>query len=348
MDYLEIQKLVKKGFKTAVFLYGEDEKIILSVRNLMRSMYLDDLNGLNHIKLDGNSITSDALQDALNTYSMFSDKTFVEISNCHFMEKKDDKNENQKVLIDYLEDPRKDLYLFAYYKYDNELDKRNYFLQNLSRNSSNLSLITSVRALNKRNIKERMIIELKTKGISVSKPVLYYMESVFKGNMLQFEKELDKLIAYSDGEEITKKHIDEIMTISDERHIMNFLDLIFTENGIGRNVREIIDLLNDLLYRGESPQMILGVIGSRIRILFEIKIELEGSSETKEIKKLLRTKSSWYANIMIKKASSISFKAFQNMFETLLDYELTMKTTSTDINSALEMLVISILSSKDY
>lgn len=346
MDYLEIQKLVKKGFKIAVFLYGQDEKIILSVRNLMRSMYLDDEESLNHIKLDGNSLVPDTLQDALNTYSMFSGKTFVEITNCHFMEKKDDKNENQKILLEYLKDPRKDLYLFAYYKYDNELDKRNYFLQSVSRKTSSSSLITPVRALNKRNFKERMVIELKAKGVSVSKPVLYYMESVFKGNVLQFEKEVDKLIAYSDGEEITKEHIDEIMTISDERHIMNFLDLIFTENGIGSNIREIIDLLNDLLYRGESPQMILGVLGSRIRMLFDIKVELERNPTTKEIEKVLNTKSSWYANMMIKKSRSISFKSFQKIFETLLDYELDMKTKSTDINRSIEMLVISILSSK--
>jgi len=346
MDYLELKSMVSSGKKKAYFLYAQDEQLIFEVRDLLRGKVLKGENSLSQIKLDGNKCTYEELQNALATYSMFSEDILLEISNCYFMEGAGG-NPLRELVEEYLKDPREDLYFFGSYKYENDLSKKNFYLDNLKKKINPLCIIESVDSLKPRGVVGIIEEKFAAMNVTMNKNIAVYISEVFKGSTLQLEKELDKLMAYTEGREIKKEDILKIMTISDERHVMNLLDMIFTERGIGRNLKEILNLLNDLVYRGEKSEMIIALIGSRLRLLFKIKALKEEKSGTQEVMKFLKTGSAWYADRMSKIADAISFNEYNRLFEVLLNHEYTLKTTSVETMSLLEMLVLSVVNSRD-
>lgn len=346
MDYREIVATVREGKKKAFFLYSQDEQLILEVRHALRKEVLTEENSMSHIRLDGNKVTFDELQNALSTYSMFNEEILVEVSNCGFMES-DTAAALRELLSDYLKDPREDLCFFGYYKYDNELSKRNFYLDGLKKKIHGRSMIEHVDVLKPKGLVSVIEEKFREEGVEAPKNISIFISEIFKGSTLQLEKELDKLIAYTQGRAITKEDVLGIMAISDERHIMNLLDMVFTERGLGRNVRDILNLVNDLIYRGERPEMIMGVIGSRLRLLFQLKGLKEARASMPEIQKHLRTGSAWYAGKMTKTADAISFKEYARIYDALLQHEYVLKTTSVDSQSLLEMLLLSILNAKE-
>lgn len=346
MDYLELKSMVSSGKKKAYFLYAQDEQLIFEVRDLLRGKVLKGENSLSQIKLDGNKCTYEELQNALATYSMFSEDILVEISNCYFMEGAGG-NPLRELVEEYLKDPREDLYFFGSYKYENDLSKKNFYLDNLKKKINLLCIIESVDSLKPRGVVGIIEEKFAAMNVTMNKNIAVYISEVFKGSTLQLEKELDKLMAYTEDREIKKEDILKIMTISDERHVMNLLDMIFTERGIGRNLKDILNLLNDLVYRGEKSEMIIALIGSRLRLLFKIKSLKEEKGGTQEVMKFLKTGSAWYADRMSKIADAISFNEYNRLFEVLLNHEYTLKTTSVETMSLLEMLVLSVVNSRD-
>lgn len=338
--------MVSSGKKKAYFLYAQDEQLIFEVRDLLRGKVLKGENSLSQIKLDGNKCTYEELQNALATYSMFSEDILVEISNCYFMEGAGG-NPLRELVEEYLKDPREDLYFFGSYKYENDLSKKNFYLDNLKKKINLLCIIESVDSLKPRGVVGIIEEKFAAMNVTMNKNIAVYISEVFKGSTLQLEKELDKLMAYTEDREIKKEDILKIMTISDERHVMNLLDMIFTERGIGRNLKDILNLLNDLVYRGEKSEMIIALIGSRLRLLFKIKSLKEEKGGTQEVMKFLKTGSAWYADRMSKIADAISFNEYNRLFEVLLNHEYTLKTTSVETMSLLEMLVLSVVNSRD-
>jgi DNA polymerase-3 subunit delta len=346
MEFSALKEIVLKNQKRAYFLYAEDEQLLFQIRDLLRKNVLHEIDSMSHIKLDANRCTAQELENALNTYSMFQEDILVELSNCNFMENSG-QNDMKDIISEYLKNPREDLYFYATYKYENDLSKRNQYLDNLKKKINPLSFVDSIDSLKPKGM-IALIEDIFSKyNIQPAKNIPVFISEVFKGNSLQLEKEIEKLIAYTEGREIKKEDVLMIMEISDERHVMNLLDLIFTERGLGRNIKEILNLINDLLYRGEKPEMIIGLIGSRLRLLFKIKILLDRKASVQDIMKQLRTGSAWYAERMSKISGSLSFREYEKIFRVLLNHEYLLKTTSVESSALLEMLVISMVNSRD-
>ncbi len=346
MDYLELKQIVKSRKKTAYILYAEDEQLIIEVRDLLRDQVIKEENSLSHIKLDGNRCSVEELQNALLTYSMFQEDILVELSNANFMSVQES-SEFKEIIEAYLMDPREDLTFIAYYKYENELSKKNFYLDRLKKKVSSSCVIEGIDSLKPRGMVGLIEEFFKRNQIEVKSNIPSFISEVYKGNSMQLERELEKLMAYTADREIKKEDILGIMEISDERHVMNLLDLIFTERGLGRNIKEILNLVNDLVYRGEKAEMMIALIGSRLRLLFKIKILKEKKATPQEIMKSLKTSSAWYAERMGKIGGSISFEEFDKLFEILLDHEFTLKTTSVDTDSLLEILVLSMVNARE-
>lgn len=345
MDYLELKEIVKKGQKRAYFIFAQDEQLIFQVRDELRKRVVKE-DSFSHIKLDGNRCTYEDIQNAISTYSMFNEDILVEVSNCYFMDGSQS-TPMRELIEEYLKDPREDLYFIGYYKYENELSKKNFYLDRLNKKVSPISIIEGIDSLKPRGIVGLIETLFAEKKVEVNKNIPSFIGEVFKGNSLQLEKEIEKLLAYTAGREIRKEDILTIMEISDERHVMNLLDLIFTERGLGRNIKDILNLVNDLIYRGEKAEMVIGLIGSRLRLLFKIKIQKEKNATTQDIMKQLRTGSAWYADRMTKIANAISITEYHKLFKVLLDHELILKTTSVDTMSLLEMLILSMVNARD-
>lgn len=345
MDYLELKEIVKKGQKRAYFLFAQDEQLIFQVRDELRKRVVEE-DSLSHIKLDGNRCTYEDIQNAISTYSMFNEDILVEISNCHFMDG-GQSSPMRELIEEYLKDPREDLYFIGYYRYENELSKKNFYLDRLKKKVGPHTIIEGIDSLKPRGMVGLIESLFEERGITVSKNIAPFISEVFKGNSLQLEKEIEKLLAYTAGREIRKEDILAIMEISDERHVMNLLDMIFTERGLGRNIKDILNLVNDLIYRGEKAEMVIGLIGSRLRLLFKIKILKEQNATTQDVMKQLKTGSAWYADRMTKIATAISISEYHKLFKVLLDHELILKTTSVDTMSLLEMLILSMVNARD-
>jgi DNA polymerase-3 subunit delta len=95
-------------------------------------------------------------------------------------------------------------------------------------------------------------------------------------NLTALKNELDKLILHA-GERgiITLDDIEELVPNSRERSIFELSDAI-----AAGNVRDAVELGEQLLLRGEAPEAIIGFLSMRIRTLWQVKrLASEGRSE---------------------------------------------------------------------
>src|SRR5690554_2389950 len=123
---------------------------------------------------------------------MFEEDILVELSNCYFMDG-GQSSPMRELVEEYLKDPREDLYFIGYYKYENELSKKNFYLDRLKKKTSPLTIIEGIDSLKPRGMVGLVETLFSERGVEVNKNIPPFISEVFKGNSLQLEKEIEKL-----------------------------------------------------------------------------------------------------------------------------------------------------------
>lgn len=313
---------------------GIDENIIKEDVEKIKSKALSkDFMELNYIQFHGDKVTEDEVLNACETLPFMSEKKVVLIYRASFLDDREGKGEGEKVykfLEKYINSIPSYCVLILYYVFQSDRDKPSFKVKKLDGKAD----VVKVDKLRGEELRGRVKKIFEDKGKDISKAELAIFCNEIQSNMDIIENEVEKLCTYTGEREITKEDIYLLAPQKNENDIFNLVDAISQGN-----IKSSLDILNELIFRGEQESHILYMIQRQYKLLLDVKLQLLRGENKNTISKELRL-NPFICEKLMYQCRSFSLEYLETMLKESLKCEKRMKTLSLDLKTEMEMLIV--------
>ncbi len=320
MKFAELKKSLKSNIESCYLLKGDDSFLIDRSYSLIYdalNMTMDDLN----VNKFEEAVDFEMVIKALNTMPVFTEHRLVYVR----LSAKDFKNE--KLLKDYFENANPTSVLVV-----------NEGQEDLMKTLAKEFTLVDCNRLSKDLIFPFVASELKKYNKTITKEACEKMCDFTNNDLSKIVNELVKLVGYiGDRPQIEADDIDNMVTKSTEFQIFELTEALARKNS--KKVYEILDVLKS---RKDEFRTLHALIYKHFRRLFFVSISRENRADLAKmlgVQEYAITKSQEQAKLFSKRQlKEINDICIQ------LDYDL--KNSNTNINSAIDFLVLKILNCK--
>lgn len=153
------------------------------------------------------------------------------------------------------------------------------------------------------------------------------------------KNELEKLCAYvGEGGEITKKHIDKLVTKNLESSIFDISKAL-----INHDSTTAFTVLDRLIYQREEPIAILGVLATTYVDMYRARIAIKCGSRPTDLAKWFTYKSEYRLNQAENNSKRTSTAVLRKSIDAITETDILLKSTRTDDRVQLELLIVKLL-----
>lgn len=309
--------------------YSSDSGILSrEVDNLRRrlNMSLDDT-----INYDINSV-SDIVNEA-STIGMFSLNKFIVINiDSYFKDKKDIPNIN--LLEEYFDSYNPNSYLIFICNSDT-IDSRKKIVNLIKKNG----IVKKIEA-NDSYITDYINSYLKDNGYSINNSDVIYFINRVGSNINNITNELDKLMLYKINDKIITRSDIDLLTVE------NIDDSIYElVNAILKNdSKKAIKLYYNFINNGMDVNQMIAIVGSQIRLLYQVKRLYNKGKSNEEIANILEFKSVYRVKYLLSDSYYYSEEDLLKYLSKLSTIDEAIKSSNQDGNMLFELFIIK----KDY
>lgn len=309
--------------------YSSDSGILSrEVDNLRRrlNMSLDDT-----INYDINNV-SDIVNEA-STIGMFSLNKFIVINiDSYFKDKKDIPGIN--LLEEYFDNYNSNSYLIFICNSDT-IDSRKKIVNLIKKNG----IVKKIEA-NDSYITDYINSYLKDNGYSINNSDVIYFINRVGSNINNITNELDKLMLYKINDKIITRSDIDLLTVE------NIDDSIYElVNAILKNdSKKAIKLYYNFINNGMDVNQMIAIVGSQIRLLYQVKRLYNKGKSNEEIAKILEFKSVYRVKYLLSDSYYYSEEDLLKYLSKLSTIDEAIKSSNQDGNMLFELFIIK----KDY
>lgn len=329
---------IKKGNISNSYVFcGLDEDLIKEGVSLVVNSVVDkSMMDLNYIRLDGLNTNFDEILNACETMPFMGEKKVVLIYRAEFLKDKTDSSLTKlyKEIEKYLKNLPPYTILIMYHLFN---DKRN--TPKKSRKITALDKISKVvhfDRLKKDRYYKKVEEVFKKRGKEIKKVEARYFAEKVPNNFDIINREADKIIAYTEGREISKKDIDKLVLKSSEDDIFDLIDLISM-----RKAERAIDLLDELLFKNDQHMLIITNIENNFKRLYEIKVLKNKGYNVSNIASKYKLPT-FVCEKLINQSNKFSLKQLKEILDICLKTETSLKSSSNDKTMELELMLFNI------
>lgn len=339
----QIKKDIKeKNFSSCYVFFGHDEGIIKSsIDEIKAAVLTNGFADLNFMQFDGRKIESlDDIINACETLPLLSSHRVVLIYRASFLESGE--NSKDKKLVDsflkYIPEMSNETILIIYSLLYSKRDKPSSKIKRFEKVAKVIEA--------KYDSREKKAVVLgfiekiiKKDGKSINKVELEMLFELYKNSDSMFIKnELDKLLSFVEGNIVLKEHIKAICTKNSDDDIFDLVD-----NISNKKFSQALDIMNDLIYKGEKPEGILFFIERQLRLLLLIKF---GKNENKSLEYISKSLNlnPYICKNMMTQSSKFTISQLKKGIGMCLESEKRFKSEAIDKPGELELLIINLMS----
>lgn len=343
IDLELLQKNIKsKKYNNCYIFCGLDEMLMKENITYMTKQFVDEAFGdLNVIKFDGNNLKYEDFMNACETLPFMSEKKVVIIYRIPFLKEKLD-SENQKLYtqcVEYFKNPPEHCIILSYVLLKDKREKANRLKKLMSLDKS--TTIVSVDKLKGDKLYKRVEDIFNKNGREIGRIQLKYFCDLVENNLDIIEREVDKLVNYAKGREITKEDIDLLLPAKSEQDIFDLVEFISI-----KKPDKAIDLMNELLHRGENVMVILSQIREQFQKLYRVKVRLQQGYSVDNIKsEFLTVNKINLPNFIIEKfitqSKKFNEKQLAKCIKLCVETEKKLKSSGIDSKTEMELMIIS-------
>ena len=330
--YLE-QELSKNHLSNCYIFCGSDENSIKKYINKIIDKFVNkDFLDFNYTEIDGLNANIDNVTNACETLPFMSDKKAVVIYRANFLRDKVDKvmESFSKEILQYVNNIPPECILIMYYIFENDREKESNKVKKAEKSVS----VIKMSKLKGNSLSKKVSDILKDKGKDINKADLAILCNNVENNLDIIENELEKLYCYTIDREITGKDILEIVTKKNDNDIFNLVDFISQ-----RKPQKSLDILNELIFKGESETSILRMIQRQFKLLFIIKLGLETGKSKEQLLSELKL-NPFICEKMMQQSSKFTLNQLKQNVEASLETERILKSKSLDSKLEMELLIL--------
>ncbi|KOA21253.1 DNA polymerase III subunit delta [Clostridium homopropionicum DSM 5847] len=330
--YLE-EQLSKNRMSNCYIFCGSDEHSIKNYINKIVAKFVNkDFLDFNYSEIDGLNANIDNVRNACETLPFMSEKKAVVIYRANFLRDKVDKalESSSKEIMQYINNIPSECILIMYYIFENDREKES----NKVRKLEKAVLAIKMSKLKGNSLSKKVTDILKDKGKDINKSDLAILCNNVENNLDIIENELEKLYCYTIDREITGKDILDIITKKNDNDIFNLVDFISQ-----RKPQKSLDILNELIFKGEIETSILRMIQRQFKLLFIIKLGIETGKSKEQLSSELKL-NPFICEKMMQQSSKFTLNQLKQNVEASLETERILKSKSVDSKLEMELLIL--------
>ncbi len=170
-------------------------------------------------------------------------------------------------------------------------------------------------------------------GGKISASAVSLLADYMGGDLWSLTGELNKLMTYCEGRDISDSDVREISSFAREESIFALVDAV-----IEGRIKDAQFMLHRMLKYGTAPQQILAMIERQLAIILKVK-ELSHRTQ-QEIRENLGLHPRYPLEKTLRQARSFTIPRLRRAFHSLLDTDVAIKTGKYEDDLALDLLVI--------
>lgn len=339
IDNITLEDNINKNkFENNYIMFGFNENLMKeSIKDIKKKNLDENFADLSFVQFDGYTTDAETIINACETFPFMGEKKIVVVYRSIFLE---DNSKQQgvnaettyKALSAYIPKIPDHTILIMYYVFTDKREKISRRVLSL-KNKANL---VEFKILKGEILTKKVKNIFTRKNAEIGGVELNLFCSLVDNNMDIIECEVEKLISYTMGRKINKEDILDLAQPKSDNDIFNLVDFISQ-----KNTKKALDILNELLFRGEKFPYIITMIIRQFKILLNIKALMSSNVKNQDIHKELRL-NPYIAEKMISQSKKYSTEQLIKSLDLCIKCEKTLKSTSVDVKIQLETLLIKI------
>lgn len=331
----QFEKDIKqKKLKNFYVFCGSDEGLIKECIEKIKKVTVEGSGfiDLNYARMSGEKLDVDAIINNCETIPFMSDYRVLEVYRASFLRDKnrEDKGKEIDTLRDYVKTIPPYTILIMYYVFEDDREKPGNRIKKLEK-ACEVVKVDKLKGIGFQN-KVKELFD--ARGKAIGKAELSYFCSIVENNMNIVENEVEKLALYTGDRAITKEDIIKMAPYEKESDVFNLVSYLSD-----RNIKGAIDTLNELVYKGEKPHVILSMIERQFKLLFSIRVKMGKGAKKDDLVKEYRL-NPYIAEKMMSQSKRFSEETLRRNLQLCLDTEVEIKSKSVDTKNAVEMLMV--------
>lgn len=274
-----------------MYIYHGEERYLLerSLSGLRAQLCPGGPDGFNYKRFDGKGLSIDELEDAVNTYPAFAERSFIEIHDFDIF-----KNDQKQHLCDIFADlPDYICIVFIYSIIEYKPDGRQKINKELLKNANVIEFTVQEQDKLIRWIKRHF----KDAGKIISTGDAEYLAFITGGFMTVLNGEIEKTAAYAKHETVSRNDIDAVVT-----PVLDTVAYKLTDALVSRDDIRALSTLDELLQMREAPHKLMYSISMKMRQLLAARICVENNLGKNELMEMCGIRHEFQARSLLNTA----------------------------------------------
>lgn len=334
LEYIELEERLKNNkFENCYIFCGVDEalmkeKITYIKNKVLNTSFID----LNFFQFDGKAIDMEAVINTCNTIPFMDEKKVVVVYRAEFLGEGEDKsfNKTYEILQRYINNPAEHTILIVYYVFQEDREKPSSRIKKLDKKACTVKF-DKLRGM---NLEKKIKALFDEKGKNIGKMELRLFCEGIENNMEIAKNEVEKLYCYAINKEITKEDILTMLPPKADNDIFDLVDCISQ-----KKLERALEILNELLFKGEKLTYILYMIERQFNLLLQLKLgTLQGKSKDTLVKELKMNP--YICDKMIMQSKRFTLKNLKEAIYDCLKSEEVLKSSQVNSKTEIEVLLL--------
>lgn len=320
------EDIKNKNFERVYLFFGDENYLKKECENKLKAAVIAD--GAETMNLDifeGKKPEVKKISDSCETFPFMNDLRLVIVKDSElFVQGNKDGSEKMAEYIKNI--PEFSILTFI----EGKADKRGKLYKAVSKNGYCLEC----KIPSERELCEWVGKEVLKNGFTMKKDVILYFLRNINPGMESILAELEKLYNYSERGEIIKKDIDSICSKSLEVKIFNMVAAIGN-----KNIKEALDIYNNMILMKEAPIMILAMIARQFRIILQSKYLSEKGYYNSDIAKKINQRD-FVVSQCVFQAKNFKKKDLLNALKDCAECDVNIKSGKIQDRLGVEMIIM--------
>lgn len=339
IDFSVLEENIKSNkIDNKYIMFGFNESLIKeNIKNISKKQLDINFFDLNYVQFDGITAKGDEIINACETLPFMDSKRIVVVYRAVFLED-DGKQQGVsaedtfKKISSYIDKVPEHCTLILYYVFDEKRDKASKKVKGLEKKCT----VVEFKQLKNVALQKKVKLLFDERNQPIEKAELSLFCSGLDNNMDIIINEVEKLCCYALGRPITKEDIFLLAPPKSDSDIFNLVDYVSQ-----KNTKVALDILNELLFRGEKFPVILSMIERQFKIILGLKLGEKKGKNIEILSKELRL-NPYIAEKMLAQSKKFTEEKLMKVLGHCLESERILKSSSVDVKTELEKLLIKI------
>ena len=290
-SYTDFEASLKSGKIGNLYIFYGDERYLLerSLESLRAIICTDGLDSFNYKRFEGKTLSTEALEDAVNTLPAFADRTMIEIHDYDIF-----KGDQRVQLCELFSDlPEYVCIVFIYSTIEYKPDGRYKINKDILKYACAVEFVPPDQ--------DRLIKWIQRHfhdaGKKISQSNAEHIAAITRGLMTTLNGEIEKAAAYAKTEYVTRKDIDTVVTPVLEAVAFNLSDALVSRDNAGA-----LRLLDELFQMREEPHKLIYIISLKMRQILAARVFIEKNLGKSEFIRMCGLRHEYQAQILFNTA----------------------------------------------